>query len=422
MILVETIEIEKFRGIRALSLNLKKENFGICGPNGTGKSGVVDAIEFALTGNISRLSGRGTGSLSVKSHAPHVKECNEPKLAKVALTAFIPSLAKSATITRTVATPSNYTLEPDSQDIKAVFEEAEQHPEFVLSRREVIRYILSEPNTRAKDVQELLRLDEVEQTRKHFRKVVTKMRNDKDTKQQMCARQSSDLLHTLKIDQWDSAAILGAINKSREVFSLSLLEKLERDTSFKVGVSAAQKSVEAPIKKAKAISDIEQINQIAISGENESTAAKRKAVLEDIEALIADAASIRHLKHQSLIKAGIELVENNSWPLCDTEWQRDELLRHLETKLQSAIQAKELFSRLTGNLNHIIGELEAYVDLLLRILSWSAKLEPIPDMEALSAHKDKIEASAQTLRDFVSTTENIDAIKDAVIVELVGPP
>ena len=395
MILVETIEIEKFRGIRALSLDLKKENFGICGPNGTGKSGVVDAIEFALTGNISRLSGRGTGLLSVKSHAPHVKERNEPKLVKVALTAFIPSLGKSTTITRTVETPSNYTLDPEGQDLRAVFEEARHHPEFTLSRREVIRYILSEPNTRATDVQELLRLDEVEQTRKHFRKVVTKMRNDKDTKQQMWARQRSDLLHTLKLDEWDSTAILGVINKSREVLSLSLLEKLERDTSSKVGVSAAQKSVEAPVKKAKATTDIEQVNQIAISGENESTAAKRKAALEDIEVLIADAASVRHLKHESLIRAGIDLVENNSCPLCDTEWQREELLRHLETKLQSAKQANELFSRLTSNLNDIIGELEAYVDLLLRILGWSAKLEPIQDMEALSAHKDKIEASTQ---------------------------
>ena len=72
MIRIETIEIEECRGIKKLTLPLARRNFGICGPNGTGKSGVVDAIEFALTGEITRLGGSGTGDLSVKAHAPHV--------------------------------------------------------------------------------------------------------------------------------------------------------------------------------------------------------------------------------------------------------------------------------------------------------------------------------------------------------------
>ena len=64
MIRIDKIEIHEFRGIRKLILELKGENFAACGPNGTGNSGIVDAIEFALTGNISRLSGRGTDGLT----------------------------------------------------------------------------------------------------------------------------------------------------------------------------------------------------------------------------------------------------------------------------------------------------------------------------------------------------------------------
>jgi ABC-type branched-subunit amino acid transport system ATPase component len=141
VIRIETITIEKFRGIRSLILDLNRENFGICGPNGTGKSGVVDAIEFALSGDVSRLSGRGTGDLSVKAHAPHVKERGEPKRAKVTLKAHIPSLAKSVTITRTVENPSSYAVEPDEPDIRDVVEEVQIHPEFALSRREIIRFV-----------------------------------------------------------------------------------------------------------------------------------------------------------------------------------------------------------------------------------------------------------------------------------------
>jgi chromosome segregation ATPase len=55
MIRIEKIEIEEFRGIRKLIITPNQKNLGISGPNGTGKSGVVDAVEFALTGSITRL-------------------------------------------------------------------------------------------------------------------------------------------------------------------------------------------------------------------------------------------------------------------------------------------------------------------------------------------------------------------------------
>ena len=69
MILVESIAIKEFRGIRDLTLDFKEKNFAICGPNGTGKSGVVDALEFVLTGKISRLSGEGKGDVSQTTRA-----------------------------------------------------------------------------------------------------------------------------------------------------------------------------------------------------------------------------------------------------------------------------------------------------------------------------------------------------------------
>ncbi|EQD50357.1 hypothetical protein B1A_13477 [mine drainage metagenome] len=92
MIRLKTIHIEEFRGVRKLDLDLDAKNFGICGPNGTGKSGVVDAIEFCLTGDITRLSGQGTTGLSVKNHAPHVDQRAHPDRASVTITARNTSL------------------------------------------------------------------------------------------------------------------------------------------------------------------------------------------------------------------------------------------------------------------------------------------------------------------------------------------
>lgn len=92
MIKVEKITLKEFRGIRELTLDLKMANFAIAGPNGTGKSGVVDGLEFGLTGGISRLSGKGRGVLSIKEHGPHVDSRAHPERAEVTLDVVIPSL------------------------------------------------------------------------------------------------------------------------------------------------------------------------------------------------------------------------------------------------------------------------------------------------------------------------------------------
>jgi len=70
MITLERLVVREFRGIRELDLSLKSKSFAVCGPNGTGKSGIVDALEFVLTGTISRLTGRGRGDLSITKHGP----------------------------------------------------------------------------------------------------------------------------------------------------------------------------------------------------------------------------------------------------------------------------------------------------------------------------------------------------------------
>ena len=180
MIRIKTIHIEEFRGIRDLALDLCDANFGICGSNGTGKSGVVDAIEFCLTGNITRLSGPGQGELSVRAHAPHVDQRENPEKAKVTITAIVPSLGKEITITRSVKNPLAVTFEPSDPKIKAVIEELQSHPEFALSRREIAKYIITPPAQRSTDVQTLLHLDHIGDLRKALLNYANRCKREAD--------------------------------------------------------------------------------------------------------------------------------------------------------------------------------------------------------------------------------------------------
>jgi DNA repair exonuclease SbcCD ATPase subunit len=48
------VHIEEVRGIRKPDIDFRKETFAISGPNESGKSGVIDTIEFGLTGEMGR--------------------------------------------------------------------------------------------------------------------------------------------------------------------------------------------------------------------------------------------------------------------------------------------------------------------------------------------------------------------------------
>src|SRR5262245_7080547 len=143
MIRIESVEIEDFRGIRKIQIAPGRKNFGICGPNGTGKSGVVDAIEFALTGDITRLGGSGSAELSVKAHAAHVDSRDTPEKSTVKLIAFAPALNKTITIKRGVKDSMALEIEPNDTKTKAVVAQLATHPEFALSRREIVKYIIT---------------------------------------------------------------------------------------------------------------------------------------------------------------------------------------------------------------------------------------------------------------------------------------
>ena len=109
--------------------------------------------------------GAGTKGLSVAEHGPHVDMAKFPDAAFVELKVFIPSLNKSATIMRKLSAPSKPKITPSDPAVKAALEEIADHPEIALSRREILRFILVEPTKRSEEIQTILKLEEIGQTR-----------------------------------------------------------------------------------------------------------------------------------------------------------------------------------------------------------------------------------------------------------------
>lgn len=415
MIRIQKIHIHEFRGVRDLKLDLGGENFAVCGPNGTGKSGVVDAIEFALTGSISRLSGRGTGELSVKEHGPHVDSRAKPEQAFVALTFKIVSLNKEATITRTVKAPSKPTITPDDPDIQAAIGHIAEHPEFVLSRRELIQYVLAEPSKRSEEVQALLRLEKIEGLRGTLQKICNA--HTKGVKPLETARNiaKDSLLKGLNITKWSTADVLAEVNKRRVTLGLPELKEIEKDTSIKDGLVTAEGTETASrVPKAQALKDTEALQSLLDGLKEKTFTDARAGILKDLTDLNADADSLGKLTHESLLQSALKLFDDEHCPVCDTEWTPEEFKAVVNQKIQKLTAVKEKKEKLEKRISPIASSLEGLAASLGNVARYGPLLTKPIDAQTFKDQGKFLTDSAKQLRAFLPLAETIKSFENDV--------
>jgi recombinational DNA repair ATPase RecF len=388
VIQLQLLAIRDFRGIRDLKLDLKGENFAACGPNGTGKSGIVDAIEFALTGNISRLSGAGTGGLSVKAHGPHVDFRNKPEQSSVTLGVFIPSTGQTATIHRTVKAAGTPVITPNSPDIVAAFENARLHPEFVLSRRELIRYVVSEPGARSKEVQALLRLDDIEK----LRGVLNKIANDAKKELAPLGRGETDsttaLLGALGITQLNKTSLLAAANTRRAELSLSALESLEPTTSLKDGLSGISSgNAVSKVPKAQAQSDLAALHTALTKLSSQECQLACSAALATANDLAKDATSLDGVAREALLQSALNLYDEEVCPVCDTPVAPAAFRDHVDVKLVHLAEIATKRRTLDEQLAPILNDIHAAGSALAVVIAHGPHFTPVLGMTELAAFK-----------------------------------
>jgi hypothetical protein len=337
VIKLDEIHIEEVRGIRKLTLNPGCTNFAVHGPNGSGKSGVVDAVDFGLTGNISRLTGKGTGNLSVKTHGPHVDARDYPDASFVRLKVYIPSLDKTATIERKLNKPKEPVITPDDPKIRELLDTISQHSEITLSRREIIKYVLSEGSTRSKDVQALLKLDDIGKLRGTFKTAVNTLARDAKSAQTASDAAADELRRHLDADKLSKETILTAVNKRRTLLGLLELAELTKDTALNDGLKEPQDATPT-FAKATALRDLKALNEHLGSDEAEK---KVKSCLSELDAIQRDPAVFQELKRDI-----------------------NELVAHLRAKLEKAKAGKAAREALMTSSRQVVDHLQTLCELL----------------------------------------------------------
>lgn len=399
MIRVDSIAIKEFRGIRDLTMNLKQKSFAVAGPNGTGKSGIVDALEFVLTGSISRLSGKGTGNVSVKDHGPHVDSRNRPDSAKVTLTGFIPSIKKNVTIERSVRDAAAPKISPDEPDVREVLATIASHPEFVLTRRELIKYVLSAPGERAKAVQILLRLDDVESVRSALQRIANATDRQLTPLRTTRTTASAQLASALSIGQLRPDAILGAVNPLRARLGLPAIATLEANTNLSDGMLtvAVQPGTPQRIGKAQALKDIQALKSALQVLTSTETTKRIDSLVIAIAELKDDPAAAAGATKDRLLNDALASFEDDECPVCGTDWDPTEFKRVVGDKLKHLDVVGKKKAALRNAATPIVADLRKAIASLTAVDSYCATLLTGEKRAVCPGYKTALEGRAKAI-------------------------
>lgn len=413
MTTVERLVIKEFRGIRELDFSLKSKPFAICGPNGTGKSGIVDALEFVLTGTISRLTGRGRGDLSITKHAPHVDSSENPEKAIVEAYLTVPGLQLKGPvhIIRNVKSPKVLKCSPDTPQVRSALARMENHPEIALSRREIIKYILAEPGKRAEDVQELLKLDSLRTIRGNLQRIANASDKGADAAKRAAADAGKDLSLTLNLPILNTNTLLGAVNGHRTTLGLEPLEALTATTSIRDGLATGSATTPSLIAKKQATEEITACGE-AVAGLLEQAAqAERDSAAKALKALKVDEALLDGLKRAQLLTLALEMYDEEKCSVCDTEFEPEAfraIIQSKQEKLQAvAAKRKEAEQLLTP----VVDLMRSAARALSVTATYGPKLKPAVTATAIQDWGRDLTAKATQLEQFLPLNKVLEVLE-----------
>jgi energy-coupling factor transporter ATP-binding protein EcfA2 len=347
------LEIRQIRGIRELTVHPDGSNIVIWGPNGAGKSGVIDAVDFLLTGSISRLRGPGTGGISLSEHGPHID--SHPDAAFVRALVKFPMSEEPVELTRSVGSPSHVVCENSVRpQVEAALDLA-RRGQHVLTRREILRFVTAEAGTRAQEIQTLLDLTPIE----NIRRALVTIKND--LRELMEGARSSlslanDRLRTLTgAAVAEDQAVLSFVNGQRVVLGARPLAdlsfpNLKADTNPPTLSEPAEGVVNKPVLH-RAITTI----RAALSPEaQQSTRDWETSLRSALDELRSDPGLRSESAREELSRLGLRLLgDQGTCPLCDIAWPEGELQAALTSRLAKAERSAALNKAIRDGTNRL---------------------------------------------------------------------
>lgn len=390
------LEITNVRGIRHLLLFPNGDNFIVWGPNGSGKSAVVDAIDFLLTGKISRLTGKGTGNITLSQHGPHI-DCT-PEDAVVRAIVQIPGYSEPIEIKRCMAKSNQLEMNDDLESVLQPTLSMGSRGQHVLTRREILKYITAEGSTRAQEIQDLLNISEIENIRKSFVKIRNELRKEYQATSRGVSTAEGAVNATMQTGKFQTAIVLQAVNQSRALLGASPIKNLGSQTLKAEVALPSAITGKQPINVTLLEGDVNNISKVASDKNLQEISKIDRELRITLQEVRSNPELSKALSQRELLNLGLQLIdESGNCPLCDTNWPDGELNKYLKAKLQKAREGEIFHHKLTKLTKDIKGRIDIVLASLGKLL---ATAEIIGENEAV-----------QVLQTW---TENLQALNTAL--------
>lgn len=401
--------IENIRGIRNIDLKPQGKNFVVYGPNGTGKSAVVDALDFLMTGHMSRLEGEGTLGITLGRHGCHID--SQPADTVVHAILEVPGSKEPIELKRSISNPGNLeVLKGKKSELKEILEIATRG-HHVLSRRDILKYVVAQRGERAKEIQALLNLENIER----FRQVFVSVENDTQRIYESAKGKfdlaRDDVCHYLSLlrDQFSEKVVLDRINKLRAKLggkSVSLLDEslikkdIKRPTIGSQDVQVNPDFIRTNIKEIKK----------ALGKDVPATKENGNKLISILKNLKDDEILKREYRNRNLLALGVSLLdESGKCPLCERAWDPKELENKLRMRLSSAKKAEELnaeLGELTTNIKPVFSGLKNCMGKI------EGSLDPLGLEEQKDFFQEEIQRIDQFLRAMSQPEEKLEKIEE----------
>jgi len=346
---IKKINIHAFRGIPDLELELEGKSLLLQGDNGTGKSSIVEGIEFFFTGKVSHLE--GVRGLSLQRHGPHKNF--RPSDVKIEVF-FDPGDISLERTFESVPSPS--------APLKEYFQTT-QKGTFILRRSQLLEFIISQPAERFRAIGSIIGIDPLDNVEIEMMRVKDDLEGKVISKGAEVNRLIRDLSDIIGKDVTDVDEVLQALNEMLLKAKLPLIKSLEdidkhaeemlrvvrkADSLEKIRMlNAVLESVKTPLISQDLINQLDELNK------------KIRYLLQDqirLELSVID-----------LLESGRKVVEQekmDTCPLCEQQIDRESLLIRISERLKTlrdlsnkASEIRKISVPITENLREISSKL-----------------------------------------------------------------
>lgn len=402
---LQKIKISSFRGIPDdFERELNCKSLVIVGDNGTGKSGLIDAVDFLLTGKIKRLSGEGTGNISQEKYGHHIdKTAQEAKVEAV-----VEFKGKNLTIQRNLNQHKKIVKLKGEEETFVDLENFLEKGQFSLSRRELLKFIICTDQDRSKAIQELLDISEIDRVRTAITQSYNKMEGEKNSLDKNIKLEILNLKRELELeDSSQTNDMRERINEYRKKLKVEKITQWDQNTNILEGIHLEKTYSNMSLTKNKFEKDTGFLTQ-----EDDALRKEKTTLIEIINKILKIESFEELTKTNNLIELGMDLLTDNTCPLCDTEWKEKDLIGYLKDKLQKASKAIQLKKEFQTFSKRIIVFLEEYLSNLQNVQAISADIFQDGNNEL----KKELEVSINFTRNRIKLYENTLNKKDLLSV------